>query len=245
MITAICIAASVALTVTLFVLMVGTDPGVTLAGFDVLMILLGISICVPAVIPPVMSYRMTQLLRDLTLAQERLNHLAQTDQLTGLLNRRGFDEQATAMLAAGRVNATPVSAMMTDIDRFKSINDQQGHDFGDAALKHVAAIMLEVASREKVVVGRQGGDEFAMLVHGLAPHEAFALAEDIRSRVAREPFDFEGRSVSITISCGLAPAMQEGGLPGGQLGACMSLADAALLEAKRQGRNRVCVSAGS
>lgn len=241
LITAICIVASVSLTLSLYVLIVGTDPGMTLAASDVLMILLGISICVPAVIPPVMSYRMTRLLRDLTVAQERLKHLAQTDQLTGMLNRRGFDEQAAALLASARVDATPIAAMMTDVDSFKSINDEHGHDCGDAALRHVAAIINDMAPSGHAVAGRQGGDEFALLASGLSQGEAVAMAESIRARVARTPFEFEDVDMSITISFGVALATHDGGA----VRAYMRLADSALLESKRQGRNRVSVSIGS
>lgn len=240
-ITAICIAASVALTLSLYVLIVGTDPKILLSGSDVLMILLGISISVPAIIPPVMSYRMTRLLRDLTIAQERLKDLAQTDQLTALLNRRGFDERAGDMLAAARVDVTPIGAMMADIDRFKTINDLHGHDCGDAALRHVAAILRELAPRDRALLGRQGGDEFAVMTSGLSQGEAVALAENIRAEVARRPLVLNDRTLMLTMSFGLALETHDGR----SLGAYMSAADAALLAAKRQGRNRVSVSAGS
>lgn len=164
------------------------------------------------------------------LAEARL--LASTDPLTNLANRRHFDEALRDHLAERR----PAALVMLDLDHFKAVNDTHGHPAGDLVLRQVAEIMTECAP-EGSVVGRFGGEEFSMLLRFGALREAVAVAERIRARIAQSSvlLSQTGQRVSITASMGVAI-----GGPGELPGQLIERADAALYEAKRGGRNRVC-----
>ncbi len=166
---------------------------------------------------------------------DELVQLATTDFLTGLPNRREFmarleDEQARLQRDVGGRAAV----LMLDIDHFKDINDAHGHDWGDAVLRHLAGLMRE-SQRKIDMLGRVGGEEFAILLPGADPEAARAFAERLRQRVAGTPMARDGSSIAITVSIGiasLAPAERSGD-------AALVRADQALYRAKRGGRNRV------
>lgn len=175
----------------------------------------------------------------LTVKDRHLNayrHAAETDHLTGLLNRRAFLANAAALSARRDMLGAPVTLMMFDLDHFKSINDRFGHATGDAALC-VFAQVLRTSMRANDTVGRLGGEEFAAIVPG-----DLAVAQIIGERV-RAAFEAAGaiidnRPVGGTVSIGAASAFS----PVTNLDALMGTADAALYEAKRKGRNRLCVA---
>src|SRR5204862_1081496 len=106
-------------------------------------------------------------------AYAELRRLAQTDQLTGLLNRLGFNAAAEQVINARDV---ATSVLMIDLDHFKDINDKFGHDFGDAALVHIAAIIRDMALSKGSVVGRRGGEEFVVLMPDVVHADALAFA---------------------------------------------------------------------
>jgi diguanylate cyclase (GGDEF)-like protein len=162
---------------------------------------------------------------------------AETDHLTGLLNRRAFLANAEALSARQHLRGTPVTLMMFDLDHFKSINDRFGHPIGDAALC-VFAQVLRGSMRANDIVGRLGGEEFAVIVPGdLAVAEI--IGERVRSAFERAAETIEGHAVGGTVSIGAASALA----PVVSLDALISCADAALYEAKRSGRNRLCFAA--
>ncbi len=166
---------------------------------------------------------------------DELVQLATTDFLTGLPNRRQFmlrldDEQARLQRDVGGRAAV----LMLDIDHFKEINDAHGHDCGDAVLRHLAGLMRD-SQRKIDMLGRVGGEEFAILLPGADMEAARAFAERLRQRIADTPLAHKGGAIAITVSIGIA-ALAQAERDGD---AALVRADQALYCAKRGGRNRV------
>ena len=177
-----------------------------------------------------------RLIDELGAENEALRRASGTDALTGLANRRAFDDAlARECLRAARHRA-PLSVLLLDVDAFKATNDALGHRAGDAALRGVAAAAGAVALRPVDLVARYGGDEFAVLLPDTDTAGALAVAETIRHDVeagrqyAGEP------PVTVTVSAGAATLVPAGGDDAATL---LVQADAALYAAKRAGRNRV------
>jgi diguanylate cyclase (GGDEF)-like protein len=162
--------------------------------------------------------RMTALIANLADAAHR-------DALTGLLNRRGFQEVFDVELERARRAAAPVSLIVGDLDRFKRVNDLYGHAAGDAALRNVADT-IRSAKRRVDVAARIGGEEFALLASDSDEHGAYMLAERIREEV-------EGSDDGLTMSFGVATFP----LHGQSHEALLRAADQALYAAKQLGRN--------
>jgi diguanylate cyclase (GGDEF)-like protein len=161
--------------------------------------------------------------------------LAQTDSLSGVANRRAFHEQARHRLeqAAERHHVNVLA--LIDVDRFKTINDTFGHAVGDEVVRYIADFLGQ-AVRRTDVVGRIGGDEFALLIDA-TPGQAGELLERLRAGVAAKPYKLpDGRSVPLSLSIGMASTKGTGGY---RLQSLIELADASLYVAKDQGRNRV------
>ena len=165
-------------------------------------------------------------------AESRLSKLAETDALTGVLNRRGFVQRAEALLAG----SAPVSLILIDLDRFKQVNDSYGHDTGDAVLRATAAALTWLYPVE--AVGRLGGEEFGILAAGLAPGVAVELANAARAAIGAEEVWTERGYISVTASAGVscAPA-------GTELAILYKAADRALYAAKHAGRDRTELAA--
>lgn len=161
--------------------------------------------------------------------QRELIRLATTDPLTGLCNRRGFFEQATEACQRA-VHAGQLSAIILDIDNFKRINDDYGHDTGDEAIRACA----RATQAEAGLVGRLGGDEFAMLLEQRALPRALAVAEHLRLRLSERPVETAKGPITMTCSFGVSEAE-----PGDTVDQLLKRADAALYDAKSGGRNRV------
>jgi diguanylate cyclase (GGDEF)-like protein len=144
-------------------------------------------------------------------------------------------ELATLQIESARRFKQPLAALMVDIDRFKHINDTYGHAIGDQVLKAVAD-RVRKSLRVIDVFGRMGGEEFAIVLPG-APHDAAVkiLAERVRRIIADQPIATDAGEVPVTVSVGVASSR-----PGCEdLQSLLKVADAALYEAKRTGRNRV------
>lgn len=164
--------------------------------------------------------------------QRRLDRLARADVLTGLPNRRRFDEGLREAMARTRATGVPMAVMFLDIDRFKRINDSWGHAAGDAVLQQFAT-RLRHQVRGTDLVARLAGDEFVVLVEGMqAVADAEALAEKI-VRAIRPPFDVAGRALAVTTSVGVTRYHGGDQAPGDLLAA----ADRALYRAKELGRD--------
>jgi diguanylate cyclase (GGDEF)-like protein len=173
--------------------------------------------------------------RELMEANERLRHMSQTDALTGLENRRHIETRLEEMFEHAKRLAEPFSCVMVDLDKFKSVNDEYGHQVGDAVLKQLARI-LKNEVREIDHAGRYGGEEFILLLTGTVLDAAVTFAERVRKAIEDHTFTFEGGTLKRTASFGVA------GWPHPKVSTCDGLvkaADDALYVAKETGRNRV------
>lgn len=168
---------------------------------------------------------------------ERLQELATTDGLTGLLNHRRFQERLDDSLRrsdrAARGTTRPVALIICDIDHFKSVNDTYGHPVGDTVLKGVARI-LAASARKIDVVARYGGEEFAIVLEETSTAGALQVAERIRTDVARELFRSDIGTLSVTISLGIATYPNDAR----DREMLIERADQALYQAKRRGRDQ-------
>ena len=159
---------------------------------------------------------------------ERLELLSQTDELTGLLNRRAFISRAQLLLKQAHRHDQTCSFLLLDIDHFKQINDLHGHACGDAVLRQLGQL-LQKNCREHDVLARIGGEEFAIICMDSPTDSAAAFAEKLLRLVSAEPID----GIAVTVSIGVATAGQ---LSFEQL---YKQADLLLYEAKHAGRNRL------
>jgi diguanylate cyclase (GGDEF)-like protein len=177
----------------------------------------------------------------LVLATERTVRIhrdaAMTDELTGVLNRRGVLAAAQGLVAQQARKGEPISALMFDLDHFKSINDNFGHGVGDKAL-HLFAATATVSTRTTDVVGRFGGEEFVALLPGKLA-DAKVVAERVRKAFQAAGATVAGCDLNATVSVGAAS-----GAPGTDIIALLAAADAALYRAKANGRNRVEMTEG-
>lgn len=169
--------------------------------------------------------------------REEMRHLAETDLLTGLFNRRGFVARAQVMM--GRSPA--MGLLIADLDHFKSVNDRFGHDVGDHALERVGTIVM-ASVRDGDVSGRLGGEEFGVATR-LQGEELEALAEELRSAIAEADMsDLLGPDARLTLSIGIADSASTASSTFEQL---YHLADRALYRAKQNGRNRIARQGGA
>jgi diguanylate cyclase (GGDEF)-like protein len=165
--------------------------------------------------------------------QSRIEEMASTDKLTGLLNRHAFAILTAKLLAEHRREPKPVAVLLADIDRFKEINDRHGHLAGDAVLEAVAQV-LQRRLRASDLAVRWGGEEFLLLLKGCELDEARRIAEDLRQAVAASPVAAGKLAIPVTISIGVS---QFDGTE--SMDRLIGRADDALYAAKQGGRNRV------
>jgi diguanylate cyclase (GGDEF)-like protein len=162
--------------------------------------------------------------------EAELRRLANIDGLTGALNRVTFMAAAQVLLEQSR----NLTALMLDVDHFKAINDRYGHAAGDYALKQLVLI-LQAEIRDKDLLGRLGGEEFAIVLPVRSPDEATAVAERLRMRVAEGRLAFGNYHFAMTISIGVAVRQ----ITDSKIDEVIANADAALYQAKAAGRNQV------
>jgi diguanylate cyclase (GGDEF)-like protein len=179
-----------------------------------------------------------ETLRDLTdekMAQAALEQLATRDGLTGLANRRCFDDTLNAEWARALRQVQPLSLLMVDVDNFKAYNDAHGHLGGDECLKRVArAVASEMRAND--LVARYGGEEFAVVLPNQSLKGAAIVAERIRSRVEQLQLPCRFAAGHVTVSIGAATAIAG---PDNHANQLVAIADAALYRAKHLGRNRI------
>jgi len=182
-------------------------------------------------------YRLANTIRKLEESQKALAVQATTDPLTGLRNRRSFFEKAEELASLHRRYKNDLSILMIDIDHFKKINDSLGHDGGDVVLMRFAEILRSM-TREVDIVGRIGGEEFAILLPDTKRLGAAVLAERTRAAIQRTPIGYQGQDLSITASIGIASIASE---DVNSISEFIRVADNRLYLAKKAGRNRICV----
>jgi len=177
------------------------------------------------------ALRLDQLQRQLKDLADELDALSGTDPLTGVGNRRRFEQRLPSLVASDP--STPVGFLLLDIDHFKQINDTHGHAIGDVALRILTERMRGLLD-EPSEIFRWGGEEFVVVAPGLDDAGVLSLGEQIRARVAGVPFAIDdGRVLDVTVSVGCASA------PPARWEQAMEAADGAMYEAKRGGRNAV------
>jgi diguanylate cyclase (GGDEF)-like protein len=169
---------------------------------------------------------------------EDLRYRSRHDGLTGLLNRRAIEETLLAQVQRSRRNGESFAVLMLDLDHFKTINDRYGHAAGDRALKHTAAA-LRAELREVDAIGRFGGEEFLVLMPGATVETALPVAERLRTALVIAPPLFEGATLILSASIGIAQWRE----PAEEPSRLLMRADAALYKAKVRGRDCVVVDA--
>ncbi len=167
----------------------------------------------------------------------RIERLADVDALTGVLNRRKLLETGQRTINRCLRDGRPCALVMVDIDRFKDINDRHGHAAGDEALRAVSGA-LRLALRPEDLIGRYGGEEFALILPGASSGEARLVGERLRIAVGAMRPEWAHGSRRVTISGGIAIA-EAGDGTGAELRALLERADRALYRAKDAGRDRI------
>ena len=179
-------------------------------------------------------YLTVQDVTEVVAYEQRLLDMNMQDSLTGAYNRRFLDVYIQREFDRHKRYATPFSVIMLDIDYFKTVNDEYGHQCGDSLLKNIAA-EIAASIRKVDFLARYGGEEFCCLLPETTLPKALFVAERIRKSIARRRFDYEGNILQLTVSAGVSTLL-------GDIDSAESLigkADEALYAAKRQGRNRV------
>ncbi|HHC72691.1 MAG TPA: diguanylate cyclase [Thiotrichales bacterium] len=184
-------------------------------------------------------FALREMKKQLEQTNAELRHLSAMDGLTGINNRRSFEETLHKEWKRARRDGTPLSLILLDIDDFKAYNDTYGHQLGDDTLKKVATTLRENTTRNSDLVARYGGEEFALILPTTHLQGAMQVAERLREAVLKLaiPHRTARASEIVSISAGVATKVPT---PENGSGELLSEADRALYQAKAMGRNRVC-----
>jgi diguanylate cyclase (GGDEF)-like protein len=179
------------------------------------------------------AYITTMFSADIRYGLQHAKLLAETDELTGLYNTRGFAIAANRLFGQALRYGRPASVLMLDSDNLKTVNDTHGHDAGNLLLRQVANAM-QAELRATDVPARYGGDEFIVLLPETPPKGALDVAERIRAAIGARPLAIDGQSIVTSVSIGIACYPEDGRT----LDALAARADRALYQAKQDGRNK-------
>ncbi len=179
---------------------------------------------------------------DNNVSREHLKYLGLIDNLTGVNNRRFFDQRLLEETARVKRSGTPMSCLFVDVDYFKNINDNHGHQTGDQVLRYIARIIRDRV-RTIDIVARYGGEEFTVILPQSTQSKALEIAERIRHKIAGSPFCRDDTSIGLTASIGISTLLPQ--QCDGEIESItrkfVEQADQALYTAKNNGRNRtVC-----
>lgn len=181
-------------------------------------------------------------LQELEEANHELEQKNTLDELTGLFNRRFYDQKILAEYRRSKRNLTPLSLVMIDIDHFKTVNDTYGHLAGDRCLAWLSDHIKQSLKRSTDMAFRYGGEEFCLILPDTDGNGAVALAETLRKRIANEVCVYKEISIPLTISNGIFTYLQQDNISPEQI---FSNADKALYQAKHDGRNQTQECKGS
>jgi diguanylate cyclase (GGDEF)-like protein len=188
-----------------------------------------------------LEQRVAERTAQLEDANRKLATLSITDGLTGLANRRHFDEVLRSECARATRSGQPLAVIMLDVDNFKKFNDHYGHQAGDACLIRVAQALAAGTRRASDLTARYGGEEFSIVLPNTSADEARQIAEALRGGIEALAIEHAGAAAGqVTISVGIGIQSEQG-----DPDALMRLADAALYRAKAAGRNRVVLGDGA
>jgi diguanylate cyclase (GGDEF)-like protein len=222
---------TLALMLASYVLLIGV---MILTGFRDVFLHYTIATVFTLILAPIAAFPLFVMSDRLRVIRDDLENLLRLDALTELPNRRAFFERTEEIFARG---GGALTMMMIDVDHFKTVNDSYGHDLGDRVLCSVAQSIQRITSQAPTdgakFAARIGGEEFAVLIEGMAPEAANVLAEHIVAQIGRSPVHGDGRLISVTVSVGVAHR-RGNDTPG----AVLRQADAACYRAKRLGRNQ-------
>lgn len=165
---------------------------------------------------------------------QKLKDMALVDQLTELNNRHYLRETGSIIFENAKRNGSFMATAMIDIDDFKQINDLYGHDIGDIALKHLASL-LKSSIRKSDLVCRYGGEEFIIIANNLNPKNALSFFEKIRTKIQINSIILKNIKINLTVSIGICLEKQD------DLDQMINIADEKMYEAKKTGKNRVCM----
>mgnify|MGYP003384706607 CR=1 FL=1 len=174
-------------------------------------------------------------LQELEEANHELEQKNTLDELTGLFNRRYYDQKILAEYRRSKRNLTPLSLVLIDIDHFKAVNDTYGHLAGDQCLVWLSQYIKESLKRSTDMAFRYGGEEFCLILPDTDSKGAMALAETLRKNLAKQGFDYKGINIALTISNGIYTYQQQENVMPEQI---FAGADKALYQAKHNGRNQ-------
>nr|WP_315491957.1 diguanylate cyclase [uncultured Rhodoferax sp.] len=177
----------------------------------------------------------------LKFQSDLLRNLVFLDGLSGVFNRRYFDQQLAVEWARAARNHTALSLIMVDVDHFKLFNDRYGHQAGDDCLRQIALTLKSSLRRPTDLVARYGGEEFACILPDTGYEDALAITQEMERQVRAQkiPHEFSQFDGVVTASLGLATSIVQ---PGSSSAALVGLADAQLYQAKQAGRGRVCAA---
>jgi len=185
-----------------------------------------------------MHNQLVELSSELSSANRRLETISQQDALTGIANRRAFDDRLGLHFADAARTREPLSLVLCDIDHFKAYNDRYGHPAGDDCLRRVAAALALRCKRATDLAARYGGEEFALILPHTPAAGALALIENARGDVGALAIPHEGSQTAAVVSLSAGVATYAGE-PGMRIAELVTRADEALYRAKQFGRNRV------
>ncbi|MDM8357785.1 sensor domain-containing diguanylate cyclase [Pandoraea communis] len=202
------------------------------------------SMSAPGLLVCVLVWEVSRVYRELTRAHLRLIEYSNRDALTGIFNRRYFNDRFPQDFEQARRSGHPLSLLMVDVDYFKRYNDQYGHPVGDECLEHVALAIMRATHRPADIVARYGGEEFVIVLPETDADGAYFVATRVTESVRALARPAPGPQGVVTVSVGSATHVPRQGDAGDTPERLIALADEALYTAKRLGRDRVHVSEG-
>lgn len=193
------------------------------------------SMIIPAIVSPIISWYIIGLLMDLDRSEKLQRKLATYDMLTGLMTRRAFFEHCDSLMKLIERTDSPICLAYIDLDNFKQINERYGHGGGDEVLKSFSSL-LQPSFRKSDLIGRIGGEEFAIALPDTDLENSIRILEKIRLAARKDSVEYLGHDISYTISIGITVCDRSNNT---RLDTLTQQADLALYNAKKSGKDRI------